>query len=411
MPAQVALFQEVFQQVSTSLQLRKTVHRRLALLVTGIIAAKSAVIAHVANELLVLDLTNATQSESIERTLRRTLADKRLNAKDCYEPILPKVIDWDSVLRGSKRVILSIDESSKEDEVHLFRVSLTFWGHTLPLASAVWQQNAKLPDGRYWAEVDAVLGRVALLLPTGLDVIVVADRFYDMPPFVDRIQDQGWHWIVRQQAKGSGRFRDRRGREYALAKLIPEHLGRPGLRWKTQGCIFKDAGWRQASMVGIWANGEDEPLVVVSDLPTRWELLEWFGRRFWIEPGFRSDKRRGWQWEDAQVKGVEHNERLLLAMAWATLVVLCVGLQEAKARLAALAARPIKVKAGRPVVGQPRHARGSLFTMGLRVVRRWLYRTTDQAIKWFITEIDAVSWYKCWYAHQSTRYIFRTVRP
>ena len=49
-----------------------------------------------------------------------------------------------------------------------------------------------------------------------------------------------------------------------------------------------------------------------------------------IEPGFRIDKTSGWQWEASQVTDLDHVERLLVAMAWATLFVLCLGLTEAR---------------------------------------------------------------------------------
>lgn len=131
MPTQVALYQEVEQQMTTitaAADVRITSVRRLALLVTGIIAAKSCVLAQVAAELAALHLTEARWAESIARRLRRTLNDPALTAATCYEPVLPRVIDWPAVLRGSRRVVLIVDESSKADEVHLFRVSLAYWG-------------------------------------------------------------------------------------------------------------------------------------------------------------------------------------------------------------------------------------------------------------------------------------------
>ncbi len=75
--------------------------------------------------------------------------------------------------------------------------------------------------------------------------------------------------------------------------------------------------------------------MVLTDLPARWRVLRVYQRRFWIEPGFRSDKRKGWQWEERQVRGVARHARLLLALAWASLVALCLGAQAAEARLGA----------------------------------------------------------------------------
>ncbi len=73
MPARVPLYQEVEAQIK-----RVTAARRLALLVTGVIAAKSGVISQAAAELFALGLTGASCAESLARRLRRTRNDARL---------------------------------------------------------------------------------------------------------------------------------------------------------------------------------------------------------------------------------------------------------------------------------------------------------------------------------------------
>ena len=42
-----------------------------------------------------------------------------------------------------------------------------------------------MEDGEYWRRMDAVLDRAAACVPAGLDVILTADRAFDIPPFVD----------------------------------------------------------------------------------------------------------------------------------------------------------------------------------------------------------------------------------
>ncbi len=141
---------------------------RLALLVTGLLAATSTVLAQVAAALDALQLTPAAQPESIARRLRRTLSDSHLQASTCYIPVLAQILDWPAVLQGTRRIVLAVDESSKADQIHLFRVSLPYWGGSLPLAWAVWEQHVALPDGAYWRAVDQVLDEVAALLPRDL---------------------------------------------------------------------------------------------------------------------------------------------------------------------------------------------------------------------------------------------------
>lgn len=408
MPAQVAVYQDVaaeVERITRSVGLRRTAVKRLALLVTGIIAAQTTVVAQVAAELYALDLTKAGKAESIGRRLRRTLSDARLDLATCYLPALGSAIDWAMVLRGSKRVVLIVDESSKADELHLFRLSLAYWGGSIPLAWSCWEQNVALPAGRYWQEVDRVLAQTASALPAGLAVVVVADRAYDVPAFVDRVAARGWHWAVRAKAKGTLRFLDHQGHTHALADLLRQRLHQGG-RWKARGRVFQAAGWRDASVVGLWAPSATEPLVVLSDLPCHWEVLLPYGQRFWTEPGFRNDKSRGWQWEASQVQGLGHHQRLLLAMAWAALVTLCLGVQQAKERLAALAAQPAS---DRPP--KPQHPRESVFTLGLHAAQCWLHHKFHLTLHWSLPDITAPSWHDQWLHAQADRFLFGTVRP
>lgn len=413
MPTPPPVYQAVFDQVRTTTQaahLGRPAVQRLALLVTGLLAARSCVLAQVAAELRALALTQASSAESIARRLRRTLGDLRLTPQRCYEPLVREVLDWPALLQGQRRVVLIVDESSKADVIHLFRVGLAYWGGSVPLAWAVWEQNTPLPDGQYWATVDAVLARVAALLPFGLEVLVLADRAYDVPHFVDRLTALGWHWVVRCKAKGSLRFRDSQGHDRPLRLLLQVHVKREGQRWKGRGQVFKHAGWRPASVIAIWATGYAEALVVLTDLPPRWEVVAWYGRRFWIEPSFRTDKSHGWQWEACQVQGLAHHQTLLVAMAWATLLVLCVGQEEVAAWQAALRQRLRRAQAAGRRLGKPQPARESLFTLGLRRTRGWLYRTLDEAVPWRLPHLTAPSWKDVWYHAQAYAFIFETVR-
>ena len=63
MPAQSQLYQEVFDEISaigTPNHIRVTSLARLALMTTGILAAKSVVISQVAHKLFALGLTDAS---------------------------------------------------------------------------------------------------------------------------------------------------------------------------------------------------------------------------------------------------------------------------------------------------------------------------------------------------------------
>lgn len=401
MSASVPLFHAIHSHLTDLCpRLRSASARRLALLVTGILASRSCVLARIAEELEALAVTGARRTESIERRLRRTLSDEQLEAT-CYHALLRSLIDWSALLKETGRIILIVDESTKQDVLHLVQVSLAYRGSAIPLTWAVWQQNVPVPPGTYWEQIDTVLLDAAALLPADAAVLVLADRAYDIPPFIDRLTALGWHWIIRCKAKGSLRIYEQQGTEQELAALVRQHLA-PGRRWKLRGLLFKDAGWREASVVGIWASGEDDPLVVISDLPARWELLHWYGRRCWTEPAFRNTKRKGWQWEACQVQGIGHHQRLLLGMAWASVLVLLAGVQAASARLAH--------RVQHRHFTCPQHARKSLFALGLTRIRHWLYQQLPPA-RWRLTDFSDRSWNDQWLAQQRWHLIFSPVRP
>jgi hypothetical protein len=400
------------EEATASSGLRITTVRRLALLAVGLVAGKSSVVGQMASGLWERGVSTV-QLPSIARRLRRCLHDPKVKAETCYTPALGTLVNWAGLLKRGKPVVLALDESSQDERVHLLRVSLTYWGTALPLAWKIWPQNTPLEDGAYWEAMDEVLARVATIVPAGLEVIMTADRAFDIPPFIDRIASRGWHWVVRLKANGATRFLDAQHREHAVKTLIRRHVAAPGQRWKARGRLFKNAGWRAASIIAVWAPGAQEALVIVTDLPPRWEVLRFYDRRFWIEAGFRIDTSSGWQWEDCQVTNLQHLERLLIAMAWATLLALRLGLQDARARLHAVTlarrATATRPASRRPPIPQPAHE--SLFTIGLRLARRWLSRPDFPPESWTLTHLASPAWSSRWRQAQSHRYLFsQTVR-
>ncbi len=385
--------------------------RRLAVLVSGVVAAQSTVLAEVASAVLALEVTAATLAASVERGLRRTLSDQRLQAGS-YQQALAGAVDWGALRQAGAPVVLALDDSSQDQRIHLLRLALTYWGGSIPVAWAVWEQNVPLPAGQYWQQVEAVLADAARLIPPDLSVVVTADRAFDIAPFVDRVAAHGWHWVVRARGRSDLRYRDYHGREHAVRTLLARHLDGPGRRWRGRGQVFKTAGWRTASIVAVWAVGRTEPLVVLSDLPPRWELVGVYGRRFWIEPGFRTDKTRGWQWEDSGVVGVAHHQVLVVAMAWATLLTVGVGIAEATRQLRRLRLRPLP--RGRTgwwgcAVERARH---SVFTLGLRQLSGGWASVAPAACRWQLPDPAAPAWNDRWRQAQIARNLrFVPVRP
>jgi hypothetical protein len=368
--------------------LRITTIRRLARLVVGVLASEGCTLRRVARELGAMGLSQA-QPESTVRRLRRTLSDARLDDGAGYGAAVQAAVTWPT----TQPVLLVLDESTTPGEVHVLRLSLAYRGSCLPLAWAVWGHQDRLPRGAYWRALEGVLARAAAILPPAVPVVVLADRASDVPGVIDRLAAWGWHGIIRVKARSQLCWREADGGAQPLRTLVAAQRQRPGQRLRRSGSACKKAGWRPVHLVGAWGHGYREPLVVLTSLDPCWTVLSRYARRCWIEAAFRQDTSGGWDWAHSQVRQPPRQERLLLGLAWATLLVLSLGAQQAAAATAALRART-----RRP---QPTHPRDSLFTLGVGRLRAWLDGTVRGRLPWHLPGLTAPSWCAEWLAaHQ-----------
>jgi hypothetical protein len=102
-----------------------------------------------------------------------------------------------------------------------------------------------------------------------------------------------------------------------------------------------------------------------------------------IETLFRDWKSAGWQWEASQVVELEHQERLLVVMAWATLLVLLLGEQVVQELLS---------QQGRPQRSLAWHAKHSLFRLGKDRARARLAGTVTKPLRFYLAAFDAPGW-------------------
>lgn len=65
--------------------------------------------------------------------------------------------------------------------------------------------------------------------------------------------------------------------------------------------------------------------LIVTDLPPETANVNWYEFRAWIEHGFKTIKRGGWQWQYTRMNDPARAERLWLAIALATWWLLAVG--------------------------------------------------------------------------------------
>jgi hypothetical protein len=352
--------------------------QRLAFLVLGVLLSGSVVLRRIATTSALVERT-ATHAASHERRLRRTLRDEQLHWAATYARTVRRVLRRPT--RGPWVVI--IDESGHSDVVRALVAALWYRGRAIPLAWVVWTGQAP-HEQAYWTDTAALLDQVAAVLPPGGQVRVLADRAFGCPAFTDQVAAHGWEWLVRVQ--GQTRLRHPDGSEQSLKTMLTA----PGQHWCGRGQIFKKGGWRDAHVLAYWRVGQRDPLLVVSNGPGGLRLASQYRQRSAIETLFRDWKTSGWQWEASQMHDRARQERVILALAYATLVTLCLG-DEAATRI---------TQAG-PQTGtrRPWAARDSLFQLGRQRFWQRIWQGDTSAITWELAHPDAPTWsVDCWQA-------------
>jgi hypothetical protein len=334
-----------------------------------------------------LGLSDAS-AESIERRVRRIENDPELTACLCFHPFARQRL----LFGRPSTLVLIIDPTTQDDRVVMLTVAIEYRGRALPLAWAVWPANTPLEGECFWERVKALLDLVAPLLPKHVPVIWVADRAFGSPVFTDLVAAHGWHYLVRVQ--GHTHCRDCLGHECQISHLVR----RLGQRAKRHGQAFKKRGWRAVKMVVYWGRAHGAPLCLVSDLKAGWYLIRLYRRRYPIEATFRDYKSHGWQWEQGQVTNLEHLDRLLLAMAFATWAALSAGAQVAAEILA------------RPPTGRrrtrPYLAKCSLFRLGLHHLHLLLQDTIHFVLRWTLSDWNAPNWQTQLCSHHARAFVF-----
>jgi len=279
----------------------------------------------------------------------------------CFAPLRRWVVAW---WPGTDRA-LAVDATSLGDRVVVLAVSGLDRGSAIPVA---WHVVPAQAPGEWLPHVVARLGRLAPAVPAGWTVLVLADRGRWRPRRWGAIRAHGWHPLRRLQRQARCRPVGRRRWRRADA-LVPG----PGHAWVGAGHAFTGPRRRRAGpLVVAWEAEQAAPWVVLADLAPTEVGPCWYGRRAWIELGFRALKGVGWQWDKTRRTDPARVARHWLVLAVATLWGLAYGPRAEDAALRGVPPAHRRLAAPPP---PPDHRRTlSVFARGLGGRRRQVLR-------------------------------------
>ncbi len=270
-------------------------------------AAVSAVSLHLAFALALPAATALQRLRELYRPAERKPGHRRgaFDQAACFAPLLR----W--AAGDAPRLALALDPTDLAGRLHVLTVSLLYGSCAIPVAWHVRPINAPGSWNDAWAEL---LEGLAAALGPGREVLVLTDRGLESPPLFAAIVAHGWHPVMR--VKAAGHFRPagwRRGwprGRFAAAE---------GRRWKGAGVAYPGGSRLACTLLACREPGYAEPWLVLTDLAPAQADVSWYGRRGWIEAGFRRLKSGGWRIESCRMVEPDRAARWLAAVAVATL--------------------------------------------------------------------------------------------
>lgn len=203
-----------------------------------------------------------------------------------------------------------------------------------------------------WKQL-ALLSYVHKLVPADTPVLLVGDSEFGAVEIIRQLEGWGWRYVLRQ--KGS-----------TCVKL-------PGRGWQSFGHLSAGAGqsiWlgrglltkkhaHPVNLLAHWKEGEEEPWLLATNLPSRRAQLSAYRRRMWIEEMFGDMKGKGFGLSSSHLRHFLRLSRLTLAVALLYVWLISMG------------ARGIK-NGQRHLVDRVDRRDLSVFQIGLRLIERRL---------------------------------------
>lgn len=233
---------------------------------------------------------------------------------DNFVPLLRWVLSWWDP--QEHRLALAMDASTLSDRFVVLAISVVYRGCAIPIA---WQMFAFDRQSEWKSVWLALFAHFDKVIPSDWTVLVLADRGLYADWLFAAIQKLGWHPFLRINANGKYRAE-------GSSQFLPmsQLANRVGCSWSGRATCFKYKPITGTLLV-TWAEGYQDPWLIVTDLHPHQANIAWYSLRAWIECGFKQTKRAGWQWQATRMTDPRRAERLWLAIAVATLWVVSVG--------------------------------------------------------------------------------------
>lgn len=285
------------------------------------------------------------------RRFSRWLNNKNIKVNEVYAPLIQEALTgW-----GEHILYLALDTSELPGGYCLIRVSVLYRGRAVPV---VWQVLKHDSSSVAFETYRPLLEEAAGLMPSGVKIVLLADRGFCDTKLMAYARELGWHYRIRIKGSLLCYLSD-----HAKVKLSRLSLDSgEACFWHNVALTAKRYGPVSVALGRPY--GSRLRWLVVSSEPTSPSTFAEYGLRFRLEEEFLDEKSNGFGLEDTRLQDAATLGRLCLVLAVATLYLVAQGREV--------------IRQGRRREVDPHSSRGSSYLkLGWRYLRRFLSGVPD----------------------------------
>ena len=263
-----------------------------------------------------------TQQASKEKQMSRWIQSEHTSYQVHYLPYITTLLRH---LGQSGELVFSIDGSTAGQGCMVLMFSVIYKKRAIPVVwHVVKAKKGHLPEQTH----QALLKRLAEIVPMDCQIIIVGDGEYDGCDWQSDIRSLGWDYVLRT---GVGRLiHTEPGEEVKLGTMAPA-AGQSYFMLYEVGFTNKKYG--PVNVLVQHEKGYKEPIYLLTNLEFPGRISQLYKKRFKIETFFSDQKSRGFNLQRSRIGKPERLAKLLIATCLAYIFCIIAGVKGLASKL------------------------------------------------------------------------------
>lgn len=286
----------------------------LVRLMEGLFEGQSVHLSRIAS-----NLASHAQNLSVVAQLDRFLGNELVDVRVVYKPLAQELLRQAA---AAGHIVLIMDSTKVGFSRQLLMVSLAYQGRALPL---IWTW-LDYPKGHSLTVTQVeLLSVLQTWIPEGASVALVGDTEFGRCWLLEELTYWGWQFALRQ----SSRNRVWRRQDNGFLRLDQIELINLGVQWFPHTLLTEDNSL-PTHVLGYWADGQDDPWWLATNLSTPEAVMALYPHRMWTEEMFGDMKRNGFDLESTHLRHSAKLNRLTLAISLLYVRLVALGVELTK---------------------------------------------------------------------------------